>query len=80
GAEVKTAFCSKYPELETAFIDGAAPDKFHADLYAIARFILQRLGVKQVLGGDQCSYQQQDEYFSYRRDAKTGRMATFVFM
>ncbi|KAE9902068.1 hypothetical protein GP695_25960, partial [Enterobacteriaceae bacterium TzEc051] len=21
-----------------------------------------------------------DEYFSYRRDAKTGRMATFVFM
>ncbi|MEL1598199.1 laccase domain-containing protein, partial [Acinetobacter baumannii] len=24
--------------------------------------------------------QQQDEYFSYRRDAKTGRMATFVFM
>ncbi|MDP7962674.1 laccase domain-containing protein, partial [Acinetobacter baumannii] len=25
-------------------------------------------------------YQQQDEYFSYRRDAKTGRMATFVFM
>ncbi|MDP7785118.1 laccase domain-containing protein, partial [Acinetobacter baumannii] len=26
------------------------------------------------------SYQQQDEYFSYRRDAKTGLMATFVFM
>ncbi|HAS96392.1 MAG TPA: laccase domain-containing protein, partial [Acinetobacter nosocomialis] len=48
--------------------------------YAIARFILQSLGVKQVLGGDQCSYQQQEEYFSYRRDAKTGRMATFVFM
>lgn len=39
---------------------------------------LQNLGVKQVLGGDQCSYQQQEEYFSYRRDAKTGRMATFV--
>ncbi|MDO8937428.1 laccase domain-containing protein, partial [Acinetobacter baumannii] len=54
--------------------------KFHADLYAIARFILQSLGVEKVLGGDQCSYQQQDEYFPYRRDAKTGRMATFVFM
>lgn len=66
--------------METAFIDGAAPNKFHADLYAIARFILQRRGVEKVLGGDQCSYQQQDEYFSYRRDAKTGRMATFVFM
>lgn len=50
GAEVKTAFCSKYPELETTFIDGAAPNKFHADLYAIARFILQSLGVEKVLG------------------------------
>ncbi len=50
GAEVKTAFCSKYPELETAFIDGAAPNKFHADLYAIARFILQSLEVEKVLG------------------------------
>jgi copper oxidase (laccase) domain-containing protein len=48
-------------------------------LYAIARFILNSLGVETVLGGDQCSYQQED-YFSYRRDAKTGRMATFVFM
>lgn len=43
----KTAFCSKYPELETTFIDGAAPNKFHADLYAIARFILQSLGVEK---------------------------------
>ncbi|NUG00460.1 peptidoglycan editing factor PgeF [Acinetobacter oleivorans] len=80
GAEVKAAFCDKYPELETAFVEGATPNKFHADLYAIARFILQNLGVKQVLGGDQCSHQQSDEYFSYRRDAKTGRMATFVFI
>ena len=54
--------------------------KYHADLYAIARFILKRLGVETVLGGDQCSYRQGKDYFSYRRDAKTGRMATFVFM
>ena len=55
--------------METTFIDGAAPNKFHADLYAIARFILQSLELKS-FRGDQCSYQQQDEYFSYRRDAK----------
>ena len=36
--------------METAFIDGAAPNKFHADLYAIARFILQSLEVEKVLG------------------------------
>ena len=80
GAEVKVAFCEKYPELESAFISGQTEGKYQADLYAIARFILNRLGVEIVLGGDQCSYQQAQDYFSYRRDAKTGRMATFVFM
>ena len=49
-------------------------------MYAIARSILQQHGIHTVLGGDQCSYRQADEYFSYRREPKTGRMATFVFM
>jgi len=80
GAEVKTAFCSKYPELDSAFQAGKKTGKFYADLYAIARFILKQQGVELVLGGDQCSYSQAEEYFSYRREAKTGRMATFVFM
>ncbi|MGO3918520.1 peptidoglycan editing factor PgeF [Acinetobacter venetianus] len=80
GAEVKAAFCEKYPELESAFITGQVEGKYQADLYEIARFILNRFGVETVLGGDQCSYQQDKDYFSYRRDPKTGRMATFVFM
>ncbi len=80
GAEVKLAFCSKYPELNSAFQAGKQDGKFYADLYAIARYILQQHGIATVLGGDQCSYCQADEYFSYRREAKTGRMATFVFM
>ena len=80
GAEVRAVFCDKYPELASAFIAGQVEGKYQADLYAIARFILNHLGVETVLGGDQCSYQQAEDYFSYRRDAKTGRMATFVFM
>lgn len=80
GAEVRAAFCDKYSELESAFIDGKVEGKYLADLYAIARFILKRLGVETVIGGDQCSYQQAEDYFSHRRNSKTGRMATFVFM
>lgn len=80
GAEVKQAFCSKYPEVEVAFIAGEKPGKFYADLYAIAGYILKLHGIERILGGDQCSYRQAGDYFSYRRDAKTGRMATFVFM
>ncbi|WP_109440191.1 peptidoglycan editing factor PgeF [Acinetobacter haemolyticus] len=80
GEEVKSAFCGKYPELEPAFLAGQKEGKYQADLYAIARFILNRLGIETVLGGDQCSYRQANEFFSHRRDSKTGRMATFVFI
>jgi hypothetical protein len=80
GTEVKAAFCEKYPELDSAFQPGVQTGKYYADLYAIARYILQQHGVNTVLGGDQCSYRQPEEYFSYRREPKTGRMATFVFM
>lgn len=80
GAEVKQVFCDKYPALHSAFVDSDNAGKFMADLYAIARYILQQHGITQVLGGDACSYSQADAYYSYRRNAKTGRMATFVFM
>ncbi|SPL70358.1 peptidoglycan editing factor PgeF [Acinetobacter stercoris] len=80
GEEVKDIFCAKYPDVSLAFKTGQKTGKFYADLYAIARYILNRHGIDEVLGGDQCSYRQAQDYFSYRRSAKTGRMATFVFM
>lgn len=80
GTEVKKAFCDKYPELDSAFEAGQTAEKCQADLYAIARYILEKHGVKTILGGDQCSFGQPDQYFSYRRNPKTGRMATFVFI
>jgi YfiH family protein len=80
GAEVKQTFCAKYPALSSAFEPAKEPGKYFADLYAIARYILQQHGVSKILGGDQCTYRQAEEYYSYRRNAKTGRMATFVFL
>lgn len=40
GARSKNGFLYKYPELETAFKAGEQDGKFYADLYAIARYIL----------------------------------------
>jgi polyphenol oxidase len=80
GSEVKETFCQKYPDLVTAFEAGNMEGKFQADLYAIAKYILNLHGVENVLGGNECSYTQSDKYYSYRRNAKTGRMATFVFI
>lgn len=79
GAEVKQIFCEKYPRLESAFESSKHVGKFYADLYAIARYILTLHGINVIQGGDQCSYRQDDRYYSYRRDPQSGRMATFVF-
>lgn len=52
--------------------------KYMADIYLLAKQRLQKLGVTQVTGGDACTYQQTEQFFSYRLHPKTGRMATFV--
>jgi len=42
------------------------------------------VGVKQLFGGGQtatwCCYEQEEQFFSYRRDGDTGRMATLVWI
>lgn len=78
GAEVKDTFCQHYAGIESYFKAGQ-PNKFYADLYGIARFVLKQCGVQEIWGGEQCSFADPN-YFSYRREAKTGRMATFVFI
>lgn len=52
--------------------------KFYGDLSAIARQILQQEGVQIVIDSGLCSYRRPDMLFSYRKDPKTGRMATIV--
>lgn len=78
GEEVKHIFCQKYA-VDFAFSPSVS-GKCFADLYAIARYILAQHGIEQVQGGQSCTYQEQNKYYSYRRQAQTGRMASFVFI
>lgn len=81
GGEVREQFLQRYPQVDVAFSASTKQEgKYYADLYAVARYILQQQGVTQVLGGEECSYTQHQDYYSYRRQARTGRMATFVFI
>lgn len=54
--------------------------KWLADLYALARLRLATLGVTQVRGGGRCTVAEKDEFFSFRRDGQTGRMAALIWM
>ena len=80
GGEVRAAFVGHDPAAAVAFtsMEGCG-DKYLADLYRLARLRLAALDVTQVYGGDRCTYTEKDRFFSYRRDGRTGRMATLIW-
>jgi YfiH family protein len=79
GAEVRAAFLQRSAANAAAFVAGAS-GKYHADLYALARNTLGQAGVTEVHGGGWCTSRQREEFFSFRRNPKTGRMATLAWL
>lgn len=78
GKEVKTAFVCKSAQFSSAFFR-TNDDKFLLDIYQLARIELATLGIHQVYGGDFCTVTDEERFYSYRRDGKTGRMATLIW-
>lgn len=79
GGEVREAFVSHDKTLEAAFAPGVG-GRWFGDLYAIARARLAAAGVQQVHGGGRCTYAESQDFFSYRRDGRCGRMASLVWL
>ncbi|XUA20180.1 purine nucleoside phosphorylase YfiH [Citrobacter sp. OP27] len=78
GPEVREAFMDKDAKADSAF--RPAGEKYFADIYQLARQRLANLGVSQVFGGERCTLSEKDDFFSYRRDRTTGRMASFIWL
>lgn len=79
GAEVLDAFCARDAGAAAAFRPGAGA-RFFADLYLLARQRLQAAGVRDISGGDYCTLSDPERFFSYRRDGRTGRMASMIWI
>ena len=79
GAEVRDELLRADPAAEGAF-ERNARGRYLADLYALARSRLTRLGVRRIYGGGECTYAAADKYFSHRRDGLTGRQATLIWL
>lgn len=79
GAEVREALLCADPGADAAMQPNAR-GRFMADLFALARRRLARAGVERVYGGGECTYSRADKYFSHRRDGRTGRQATLIWM
>lgn len=82
GGEVRAAFIAHSPLAADAFVTHGDPqqDKWLADIYQLARLRLNVAGVTQCYGGDFCTYTDSERFFSYRRESKTGRQASLIWL
>lgn len=79
GPEVREVFSAQHPEANAAFRPGQG-DRLLADIYALARIRLAAMGVTQVYGGGLCTCTEAERFYSYRREGRTGRMASLIWL
>ena len=84
GPEVREGFLAALENASVVarcFVPSAdRPGHYLADLYGLARYRLGRLGVSRVYGGGYCTFGDSEQFFSYRRDGTTGRMAALILI
>jgi len=79
GGEVLEQFVARDPAHARAFVRNER-GRWQADLYALARGELRRLGIEQCYGGGFGTFADSTRFYSYRRDKRTGRMATLIWL
>lgn len=79
GGEVRDQFVAR-DRCNVEHFSENSRGRWQADLYALARRELARLGVDHVFGGGFRCYADAERFFSYRRDGQTGRMATMIWL
>lgn len=79
GTEVRDAFLAREPGAHVRFAPNAR-GRWQADLYGLARDALAAVGVAAVHGGGFCTFTEAARFFSHRREAPCGRMATLVWL
>lgn len=79
GAEVREAFVAHSAESADCFVPVTGKEgKFLADIYQLARQRLHGVGVQDIYGGSECTLIQPQDYYSHRRDPRSGRQASLI--
>jgi len=81
GPEVREAFLATGggDAVAACFKDsGGAKEHYLADLRSLAILRLRALGINEVQGVNDCTFENEERYFSHRREGSTGRMACLI--
>jgi len=79
GDEVRAAFVHNNHKASKAFRNSLS-GKWLADIYHLASIQLTEMGIDQIHGGNFCTVEDKQRFYSYRRDgAATGRMASLIW-
>jgi YfiH family protein len=80
GPEVREAFIACHAQAAEAFVPSRNAGRYMADIYQLARIRLAARGVDAVYGGGLCTFSDEQRFYSYRRTARTGRLASLVWL
>ena len=82
GAEVRQVFIEKNKHIAVYFSDAKETNKYYVDLNQIAVFLLRALQIENLTIelSNACTYLDEKKYYSYRRQAQTGRICTLVWL
>ncbi|KSW26181.1 MULTISPECIES: peptidoglycan editing factor PgeF [unclassified Pseudomonas] len=80
GPEVREAFLADHAEAAAAFVPSVNAGRYMADIYQLARIRLAARGVTAVYGGGLCTFSDTERFYSYRRNPRTGRQASLVWL
>ena len=79
GDEVREAFMAVKPG-NADFFEAHGPGHWLCDLPGLAQRVLERANVAAVYRDPHCSYRDEKLFYSYRRQADTGRMAALIWI
>jgi hypothetical protein len=84
GGEVREAFLGAATPTAAVAVAAAftanVRGRWQCDLVALAKLRLAALGLTGIHGGRWCTFADAENFFSHRRDGRTGRMAALIWL
>lgn len=80
GQEVREAFMAHSEEAGLCFKVSHHQGRYLADIYQLAKQRLIGMGITAIYGGNLCTVSDEERFYSYRRQAVTGRMASLIWL